>query len=145
MPDNERIRLAAFDFLARQSRAFPDTLPWKVLSEGFTYGGRRIPLIGPQGIFKPAGVRLPLSIATAPVVRGKERPYDDEIGRDDTIRYRYRGTDPNHRDNVGLRAAMLEHGLQGFHGATLVVPTAAYLQPNREFLAERYDIFRKAS
>jgi putative restriction endonuclease len=52
--DREAIRVAAFDFLARQSRVFPDTLPWKVLSEGFVYDGRRIPLIGPQGIFKPA-------------------------------------------------------------------------------------------
>jgi putative restriction endonuclease len=108
VPDAERIRLAAFDFLARQSRIFPDTLPWRVLSEGFQHEGRRIPILGPQGIFKPAGLRLPLSITTAPIVPGKERPYDDEIGSDDTIRYRYRGTDPNHRDNVGLRNAMLE-------------------------------------
>ena len=34
---------------------------------------------------------------------------------------------------------MLEHGLQGFHGAVLTVPRAEALQPNREFLAERYD------
>src|SRR5206468_12737898 len=39
---------------------------------------------------------------------GKGRPYDDEIGADDVIRYRYRGTDPYHRDNVGLREAMHE-------------------------------------
>ncbi len=40
---------------------------------------------------------------------------------------------------------MLEHGLQGFHGATLIMPTADHLRPNRDFLAERYDMFRKAS
>ena len=64
--------------------------------------GQRVPLVGPQGIFKPAGMRLPLSITTAPIVPGKE----DEIGADDLIRYRYRGTDPSHRDNAGLREAM---------------------------------------
>jgi putative restriction endonuclease len=49
---------------------------------------------------------IPLSITTAPVVEGKPRPYDDELDYDGMIRYRYRGTDPAHRDNVGLRLAM---------------------------------------
>jgi putative restriction endonuclease len=40
---------------------------------------------------------------------------------------------------------MLEHGLQGFHGAVVSVPRAEGDRPNREFLAERYELFRKAS
>jgi putative restriction endonuclease len=40
---------------------------------------------------------------------------------------------------------MLQHGLQGFHGAKLIIPTASHLQPNRIFLATRYELFRKAS
>ncbi len=40
---------------------------------------------------------------------------------------------------------MLQHGLQGFHGAVLTVPRAEPLRPNRDFLAERYELFRKAS
>ena len=40
------------------------------------------------------------------IIEGKHRPYEDEIGDDGFIRYRYRGTDPRHRDNVGLRRAM---------------------------------------
>lgn len=40
---------------------------------------------------------------------------------------------------------MLLHGLQGFHGAKLVVPNSSQLKPNRNFLSERYEIFRKAS
>jgi putative restriction endonuclease len=40
---------------------------------------------------------------------------------------------------------MLQHGLQGFRGAKLIIPTASYLQPNRTFLEERYELFRKAS
>jgi hypothetical protein len=38
---------------------------------------------------------------------------------------------------------MLQHGLQGFHGATLIVPQARHLQPNRDYLAERYETFCK--
>jgi putative restriction endonuclease len=51
------------------------------------------------------------------------------------------------RDDV-LREAdgpMLRHGLQGFQGARLLVPRREMHQPNREFLAERYESFRKAS
>ena len=40
---------------------------------------------------------------------------------------------------------MLRHGLQGFHGSGLHVPGAEDLKPKREFLAERYDLFKKAS
>jgi putative restriction endonuclease len=40
---------------------------------------------------------------------------------------------------------MLEHGLQGFHGASLSVPRVEALRPNRDFLAERYELFGKAS
>ncbi len=49
---------------------------------------------------------MPLSILTAPVVEGRERPYDDAVGHDGLLEYRYRGTDVNHRDNRGLREAM---------------------------------------
>ena len=49
---------------------------------------------------------MPLSITTAPIVEGKARPYDDEVTDDGLIVYRYRGTDPMHRENVGLRQAM---------------------------------------
>jgi hypothetical protein len=34
------------------------------------------------------------------------RPYDDSLDRDGLMVYRYRGTDPLHRENVGLRLAM---------------------------------------
>ena len=39
---------------------------------------------------------------------------------------------------------MLEHGLQGFHGVVVMVPRAEHSRPNREFLAERYEMFRRA-
>jgi len=49
---------------------------------------------------------MPLSITTVPVVAGRERPYEDQIGDGGLISYKYRGTDPQHRENVGLRKAM---------------------------------------
>src|SRR5256886_11556972 len=102
------VRLRAFAFLTEQRRRFGEaSVPRPVLERGFDFEGVRVPLIGPQGIFKPAILpEVPLTITTAPPVEGRDRPYDDgftEAG----LRYRYRGTDPNHRDNVGLRTAML--------------------------------------
>jgi hypothetical protein len=65
-----------------------------------------VPLVGPQGIFTPAILQLPLTITTAPPVQGKEPAYDDQVGEDGLLRYRYRGTDVRHRDNVGVRELM---------------------------------------
>ena len=101
------IRMAAFEWLEQQTQVHGTTLPHKILSAGFDFRGRRVPLLGPQGIFKPAVMAdMPLSMTTAPVVEGKPRPYEDQLTDDGLIAYRYRGTDPGHRDNVGLRRAM---------------------------------------
>jgi len=99
-------RLRAFDFLAEKTAVHGEVLPWAVLSQGFVFDGTRVPLIGPQGIFKPAVLQMPLSIATAPVRADQPRPYDDGLDDAGLLNYRYRGTDPEHRDNVGLRLAM---------------------------------------
>ena len=107
-----RVRGAAFDWLGRQVSMHGDVLPRAVLARGFELDGQRVPLIGPQGIFKPRLMQVPLSITTSP-----KGPYDDAFGSDNLVRYRYRGTDPQHRDNVGLRFAM-QNGLPlaYFHG-----------------------------
>jgi putative restriction endonuclease len=73
--------------------------------------------MGPQGIFKPRLCRWPISITTVPVPDDGQRPYDDAIGVDGLLRYRYRGTDPKHHENVGLREVMLRKTpLIYFHG-----------------------------
>lgn len=101
------VRLAAFAFLDAQRQIFGDSLPRAVLSAGFTFQGQRVPLVGPQGIFKPAAIAaIPLSITTSPEVTGRARPYEDHISADGDILYRYRGTNPDHPENVGLRLAM---------------------------------------
>ena len=39
---------------------------------------------------------------------------------------------------------MLIHGLQGFHGARLHTPRNELLRPNKDFLAERYELFKQS-
>jgi putative restriction endonuclease len=109
MPDqDELIRLAAFAYLDSQRVRHGDAMPFSALKTGFEFEGARVNLVGPEGIFKPAGLELPLTIKTAPEVAGRPRPYEDEWIDNDLLRYRYRGTDPQHPDNVGLRRAMVE-------------------------------------
>ena len=55
---DRQVRVQAFAFLDQQRATYGDVLPWSVLSEGFVFDGRRVPLIGPQGIFKPGVRRL---------------------------------------------------------------------------------------
>jgi putative restriction endonuclease len=100
---DQKVRLAAFDWLARQVRIHGEFLPRELLAKGFELGGKRIPLVSPQGIFKPQILpEIPLTITTTPNSR-----YNDSAASEEIFTYRYRGTDPNHRDNIGLRGAML--------------------------------------
>ena len=98
---DSRIRTAAFDWLSGLVAVHGHVLPRRLLTEGFEFESQRIRLVGPQGIFKPAVMQVPISITTVPT-----GPYNDEFGADNLLMYRYRGTDPNHRENVGLRFAL---------------------------------------
>ncbi|WP_203594794.1 HNH endonuclease [Wenzhouxiangella limi] len=96
------VRKLAFDWLERQTMLHGDVLPRELLSQGFEFEGRRVPFLSAQGIFKPAVCpEIPLTITTSP-----NSPYDDSFADEHRLTYRYRGTDPRHRDNVGLREAM---------------------------------------
>jgi putative restriction endonuclease len=98
------IRRAVFDWLTDQRQEHGETLS-RVSLESFSLAGRRIPLVGPQGIWKPAVCELPLSITT--VVRSQySDAVDEQTG---TLSYAYRGTDPAHKDNAGLRTAFTEN------------------------------------
>lgn len=73
---------------------------------GFEYDGQRVPLMDRQrGIRKPAVLDEALSIRTTYTPPGATPPYADAIGRDGLQRYKYRGDDPNHPENVALRRA----------------------------------------
>lgn len=72
----------------------------------FEYDGGRIPLMDRQrGIRKPAGMEAALAIRTTYTAPHAVPPYNDEIGRDGLQRYKYRGDDPQHPENVALRRA----------------------------------------
>src|SRR5262245_3672172 len=105
-PDvDSRIRLRAMEYLREQQRLHGEVLSWSVLRSGFEFEGQLVKLMGPQGIFKPASMSggIPLSITTAP-----NGPYNDGLDEEGVLFYRYRGTDPNHHENVGLRRAISE-------------------------------------
>ena len=97
------VRLAAFQWLTEHVSIHGDVLPRAILSKGFIFQDQRVPLVAPQGIFKPRILpEYPLSITTT-----TSGPYDDSFEQGDLLFYRYRGTDPYHRDNVALRSAMI--------------------------------------
>lgn len=108
-----KVRMAAFEWLSTQVNEQGDVLPRSLLAKGFIFEGDRVPLVGPQGIFKPRVLQeAPISATTTP-----KGPYDDSFSSDGLLRYRYRGTNPDHQDNRGLRFAM-QHRLPliYFHG-----------------------------
>jgi putative restriction endonuclease len=77
------IRLAAFTWLTEKSAEYGDVFPRQILAKGFEFNNQRIPLLGPQGIFKPKVLdEIPLSITTAP-----KGPYDDSFGSDGFLLY----------------------------------------------------------
>lgn len=110
-----KVRLAAFKWLDRVSSTHADLLPRRpLLEQGFELEGNQIHLVGPTGIWSPAGCDYPLSITT--VVNG---PYSDRFEDAHRLSYKYRGKDPNHRDNVGLRRALRDNiPLVYFHAVT---------------------------
>lgn len=95
------IRLAAFKWLNEQEIVYGDVLSRKLLENGFIFRDNKINLLGAKGIWKPKLMEYPLSITT--IIDG---PYPDSFTKDGFLKYKYRGTDPYHPDNVGLREAM---------------------------------------
>ena len=110
--DDRSVRQATFAWLDEQTEIHGYSLERSLLARGLAFQGEQVRLVGPQGIFKPRCLDLPLSITT--VAGG---PYADSFRPDGLLSYRYRGTDPQHRDNVGLRTCMQQRKpLVYFHG-----------------------------
>lgn len=101
-----QVRHAAFSFLKEQTAIHGDILPRKLLERGFAFGSELVPLICPQGIHIPRLLSLPLTFCTVPPNMRKPRPYEDGMGEDGIITYRYKGTDPDLRENRAMRKAM---------------------------------------
>ncbi len=95
-----------FDHVQRLSEASGGAVPAHLLNLGLTFHGERVPIWNQQkGIFRPRILREPGAALT--IQTSFDSPYDDRMDpADDRLVYRYRGTDPNHPDNVALRRAM---------------------------------------
>ncbi len=101
-----QLRAEAMEWLSARTRDGLDSLTSDAIGE-FAYEGERFRLMDPQrGIRKPATFSSALSIRTVWRPEGADRPYEDDIGIDGRLRYKWRGTDPNHAENRALRAAM---------------------------------------
>ena len=81
---DQRVRKEAFNWLGEQVSLYGETLPREILAQGFQMDGQRVRLLSQQGIFRPSLMQVPLSITTSP-----NSPYDDSIGSDGLIQYRY--------------------------------------------------------
>lgn len=97
---------------------------------------------GQQGIRKPAGWDSALSFQTVYRAPGAKRPYEDDIGSDGLIRYAWRGGDPDHPENRGLRKAMAERlPLIWFVGVAMNPARFQVIAPVY-IVAEEYDLHR---
>jgi putative restriction endonuclease len=96
-----QIRVAAFDWLNDQCKLYGEVLPYSLLKDGFNFNGEKVHLVGQTGIWKPRQCSVPISILTS-----VKSMYDDGPEGADFINYSYRGTNPAHHDNVGLRKVM---------------------------------------
>lgn len=73
----------------------------------FHIDGRQFRLMDAQrGIRKPKELTAALSIRTVYTPDGHERPYEDSVGPDGLLRYKWRGKSADHAENRALRAAM---------------------------------------
>lgn len=100
------LRDAAIAWLLERSSDGQEPLTREDIKD-FTFNGERFPIQSTQnGIRKPAGFEAALSFYTVFRTPNQERPYDDDLGSDGLIRYAWRGDNPNHPENRGLRRAM---------------------------------------
>lgn len=95
-----------FGHLDRLLAANPEGLVSSASINTFLYQGKATRLVVQSGIWKPAGLTAALTIRTTYTPPDQPPPYEDDLGPEGMVRYKYRGIDPNHSDNRSLRRAM---------------------------------------
>ena len=106
MAEPEGLREAAISWLAQRTFDRQLSLTRDEIAD-FKWQGEPFRLIPSyQGIWKPRTFEATLSIVTTYRSPRQVRPYDDDLGPDGLHRYKWRGDDPHHPENVGLRRAM---------------------------------------
>ncbi|WP_410664413.1 hypothetical protein [Amycolatopsis sp. lyj-84] len=101
------VRNAVFEWLEDLTAQNGGPIPFSQMTN-FIFDGTRIAVLDPQrGIHKPAQLGAALCIKTVYRRSGEARPYEDELDSNGRIlRYKYRGEDPSHKDNIALRDAL---------------------------------------
>ena len=107
--DDARLRSAMFHFLDQRLAESPDGTVTSNSLNTFMFSGRPQKLVVQTGIWKPSGLSGALTIRTAFTPPNQPPPYEDNIGPEGMVRYKYRGTDPEQSDNRSLRHAMVHH------------------------------------
>lgn len=75
------IRQQIFEWLQQMSIEYDDVLPYHVIKSGFVYKGNSVPLMGPQGIFKPMAIKYyPISITNKPDMNFIRDRYERFLG-----------------------------------------------------------------
>lgn len=106
LSEDIELRQAAMTWLGLRTNDGADPLSTEDIKE-FRFRGKAMPLMDLQrGIRKPAVLEAALSFRTVYRPEGSDRPYEDGVGPDGLIRYKYRGSDPDHAENRALRTAM---------------------------------------
>jgi putative restriction endonuclease len=100
-----RVRREAMAWLTIRTNDGSESLSSLDILE-FRIDGEPFRLMDPQrGIRKPKELAAALSVRTVFTRDGGTRPYDDAVGVDGLLRYKWRGDDPEHPENRALRAA----------------------------------------
>ena len=105
---DEALRTALFAHLERLLHSSADGTIRSADVNRLVFEGKPFQVIGQQGIRRVAGLEAALSFTTVYRPPGADRPYDDDLGPDGLVRYKWRGTDRDHPDNRALRTAMLD-------------------------------------
>ncbi len=128
--DDAAIRASMFAHLDRLLERNPDGALTSAAINQFDFDGQNLRLIVQSGIWKPARLSAALTIRTTYTPPNQPPPYVDLQGDDGRVRYKYRGIDPNHADNRGLREAMTRN-----------LPLAYFVGVDRGIYVPRYPVW----
>ena len=96
-----RLRSAALNFLGDLSERRGTPLVGQEDLAAFSFEGRPVRLMATQtGIWKPRELSAALSFRTVFAKEPSQRPYNDTVGLDGYLRYKWRFTDPTDPRNV---------------------------------------------
>lgn len=105
--DDGNFRAELFAFLDRE-KDDAGLVTWKQLRQFQLSSGKQVSIIGQNGIQRPRGIGLLGAVTMLTTYRSNptERPYDDRLGEDGYVRYKWKGAKGDTWDNEALRNAI---------------------------------------